>query len=152
MTTEVLISEVEIIWMLMPSSASALNILAAMLTCERMPMPTSDTLQILLSPMISRAVKPLPFSRERTSSAFWYSPRCTVNEKSVWPDAPMFCTIMSTSMFAAATGPRIAYATPGRSSTPISEILASRSEEHTSELQSHHDLVCRLLLEKQKHL
>src|SRR5437773_6078520 len=26
----------------------------------------------------------------------------------------------------------------------------SRSEEHTSELQSHHDLVCRLLLEKKK--
>src|SRR5436190_8621852 len=27
-------------------------------------------------------------------------------------------------------------------------ILAGRSEEHTSELQSHSDLVCRLLLEK----
>src|SRR5437773_7771552 len=27
---------------------------------------------------------------------------------------------------------------------------SSRSEEHTSELQSHHDLVCRLLLEKKK--
>src|SRR5215468_10037186 len=27
---------------------------------------------------------------------------------------------------------------------------ACRSEEHTSELQSHHDLVCRLLLEKKK--
>src|SRR6266540_3420272 len=27
---------------------------------------------------------------------------------------------------------------------------ADRSEEHTSELQSHHDLVCRLLLEKKK--
>src|SRR6266540_7340121 len=27
---------------------------------------------------------------------------------------------------------------------------ARRSEEHTSELQSHHDLVCRLLLEKKK--
>src|SRR5437773_8436316 len=26
--------------------------------------------------------------------------------------------------------------------------LPDRSEEHTSELQSHHDLVCRLLLEK----
>ena len=25
-----------------------------------------------------------------------------------------------------------------------------RSEEHTSELQSHHELVCRLLLEKKK--
>src|SRR5437773_12406120 len=28
--------------------------------------------------------------------------------------------------------------------------LRVRSEEHTSELQSHHDLVCRLLLEKKK--
>src|SRR5437773_3394002 len=28
--------------------------------------------------------------------------------------------------------------------------LSGRSEEHTSELQSHHDLVCRLLLEKKK--
>src|SRR5437773_4758156 len=27
---------------------------------------------------------------------------------------------------------------------------STRSEEHTSELQSHHDLVCRLLLEKKK--
>src|SRR4051812_49514746 len=30
--------------------------------------------------------------------------------------------------------------------------LASRSEEHTSELQSHVNLVCRLLLEKKKTL
>src|SRR5437773_7431222 len=29
-------------------------------------------------------------------------------------------------------------------------IRPARSEEHTSELQSHHDLVCRLLLEKKK--
>src|SRR5471032_3663850 len=28
--------------------------------------------------------------------------------------------------------------------------VGERSEEHTSELQSHHDLVCRLLLEKKK--
>src|SRR5437773_6004229 len=27
-------------------------------------------------------------------------------------------------------------------------VASPRSEEHTSELQSHHDLVCRLLLEK----
>src|SRR5437667_4572287 len=31
-----------------------------------------------------------------------------------------------------------------------SSFRAIRSEEHTSELQSHHDLVCRLLLEKKK--
>src|SRR5438034_2012337 len=30
------------------------------------------------------------------------------------------------------------------------ELLGLRSEEHTSELQSHSDLVCRLLLEKKK--
>src|SRR5699024_11759314 len=30
--------------------------------------------------------------------------------------------------------------------------VASRSEEHTSELQSRFDLVCRLLLEKKKHI
>src|SRR5438132_8761036 len=32
--------------------------------------------------------------------------------------------------------------------TPHERALAIRSEEHTSELQSHSDLVCRLLLEK----
>src|SRR5437773_7744673 len=31
-------------------------------------------------------------------------------------------------------------------------VAVGRSEEHTSELQSHHDLVCRLLLEKKKKL
>src|SRR5437773_11522385 len=30
------------------------------------------------------------------------------------------------------------------------DVVGVRSEEHTSELQSHHDLVCRLLLEKKK--
>src|SRR5438034_7725688 len=34
--------------------------------------------------------------------------------------------------------------------TSSSGVLAARSEEHTSELQSHSDLVCRLLLEKKK--
>src|SRR5260221_1197021 len=39
-------------------------------------------------------------------------------------------------------------ASPG---TPTSlELRSARSEEHTSELQSHSDLVCRLLLEKKK--
>src|SRR5437773_8586213 len=33
---------------------------------------------------------------------------------------------------------------------PRTAASTPRSEEHTSELQSHHDLVCRLLLEKKK--
>src|SRR4030066_2396573 len=35
-------------------------------------------------------------------------------------------------------------------SSPPSSPLSERSEEHTSELQSHLNLVCRLLLEKKK--
>src|SRR5260221_8248152 len=33
---------------------------------------------------------------------------------------------------------------------PVGRGARARSEEHTSELQSHSDLVCRLLLEKKK--
>src|SRR5260370_29431994 len=36
------------------------------------------------------------------------------------------------------------------SSPTIDHVTVSRSEEHTSELQSHLNLVCRLLLEKKK--
>src|SRR5438034_4911932 len=38
----------------------------------------------------------------------------------------------------------------GSTSVSMNSRTASRSEEHTSELQSHSDLVCRLLLEKKK--
>src|SRR5436305_8113416 len=39
-----------------------------------------------------------------------------------------------------------------RDGNPIAVSLADRSEEHTSELQSRPHLVCRLLLEKKKHV
>src|SRR5437773_6846399 len=40
---------------------------------------------------------------------------------------------------------------PGMTPEAVERVLRrGRSEEHTSELQSHHDLVCRLLLEKKK--
>src|SRR5947207_14392331 len=42
--------------------------------------------------------------------------------------------------------PRTKQRKPSRPKAPT----AKRSEEHTSELQSHSDLVCRLLLEKKK--
>src|SRR5438105_9522488 len=41
---------------------------------------------------------------------------------------------------------------PCCSSTPLPSSVCARSEEHTSELQSRVDLVCRLLLEKKKTL
>src|SRR3712207_7890306 len=39
---------------------------------------------------------------------------------------------------------------PGQSTNATSALIAERSEEHTSELQSRQYLVCRLLLEKKK--
>src|SRR5437588_9445113 len=39
---------------------------------------------------------------------------------------------------------------PWRQGVDGLDFLENRSEEHTSELQSHSDLVCRLLLEKTK--
>src|SRR5438034_4133205 len=51
----------------------------------------------------------------------------------------------------AATAPTTSQ--PSRSSSganAASPVQRTRSEEHTSELQSHSDLVCRLLLEKKK--
>src|SRR5438132_7363870 len=53
--------------------------------------------------------------------------------RSVWIGALLLCSM--------------AWRTPSRS-TMIA--VTVRSEEHTSELQSHSDLVCRLLLEKKK--
>src|SRR5438034_6342414 len=50
-------------------------------------------------------------------------------------------------------GPANADPTGAPSASPVSVEMprrTTRSEEHTSELQSHSDLVCRLLLEKKK--
>src|SRR5215204_4328309 len=46
--------------------------------------------------------------------------------------------------------PRRPRPTTGSGSIESPRGCAGRSEEHTSELQSHSDLVCRLLLEKKK--
>src|SRR5947207_8584682 len=48
--------------------------------------------------------------------------------------------------------PRQQVGVPGERGVELPVLVAAhaRSEEHTSELQSHSDLVCRLLLEKKK--
>src|SRR5437773_9695518 len=46
---------------------------------------------------------------------------------------------------------RLAIASTSATAAWLACATSTRSEEHTSELQSHHDLVCRLLLEKKKH-
>src|SRR5438034_7141318 len=61
---------------------------------------------------------------------------CASSQKNAWSD----CTH---SKYETVTPPAFARMS-GIRKTPF---LYSRSEEHTSELQSHSDLVCRLLLE-----
>src|SRR5260370_10248600 len=52
-------------------------------------------------------------------------------------------------LFADRIGPRLAI---GWTMGTLVQPMARRSEEHTSELQSHLNLVCRLLLEKKKYI
>src|SRR5438034_5785509 len=56
-------------------------------------------------------------------------------------------TTLFRSLFCGIQGPRCGLGV--RSRLPFPQ---NRSEEHTSELQSHSDLVCRLLLEKKKRI
>src|SRR5207247_7236903 len=60
-------------------------------------------------------------------------PRGQVYLEPVWVDDP---------------GPALPAETPFTQFGPAIALLSARSEEHTSELQSRVDLVCRLLLEK----
>src|SRR5438034_5815848 len=61
--------------------------------------------------------------------------------QNLWGKGPIFVgAYQSIAWFYAATTGQIA----------IKYGIKGRSEEHTSELQSHSDLVCRLLLEKKK--
>src|SRR5207249_5320154 len=48
------------------------------------------------------------------------------------------------------SGPCRAARGSGSPGSPAEDVPPARSEEHTSELQSRFDLVCRLLLEKKK--
>src|SRR5437667_8558280 len=83
-------------------------------------------------------------------SPFYFTPRATteIYTLSLHDALPI-------SRASSATRPRLAGTrrgpAPGASpSAPGPRGKPRRSEEHTSELQSHHDLVCRLLLEKKK--
>src|SRR5438034_11830055 len=60
-----------------------------------------------------------------------------------------YTTLFRSSRGTRAVGSMRAMSGPSSSSGPHVGALR-RSEEHTSELQSHSDLVCRLLLEKKK--
>src|SRR2546430_12217003 len=55
-----------------------------------------------------------------------------------------------TTLFRSPDAPQFRRTSKGRSRLPRGKSRHHRSEEHTSELQSQSNLVCRLLLEKKK--
>src|SRR5438034_10846810 len=101
----------------------------------------------------------------RIAAAAISAPTATVAKARVRKNSPKPPHQEAGSSFGAVTGSlkmpscsswaRRAIHTRGGGSTSVghsraAETIVSRSEEHTSELQSHSDLVCRLLLEKKK--
>src|SRR5699024_11935304 len=100
----------------------------------------------------SRLCRPLLF----LSFVFCYPATTEIYPLSLHDALPISIPVFVTSMmFCAST----CSASEARANTPIGRVRPSRvvtspvpprSEEHTSELQSRFDLVCRLLLEKKK--
>src|SRR5207247_4302074 len=96
-----------------------------------------------------------PSSRKRRNAAYsihgfsWRSERRQASRigSPLWPPHPDASSRNSASILGANPHPA---ATALTSLAATRGLSSSRSEEHTSELQSRVDLVCRLLLEKKK--
>src|SRR5437773_6754388 len=83
------------------------------------------------------------------------SPRGLATEVAITYSLPccsaVSCSCVSSAPAGTSHSPAVPpFATSVITRGPVAPAKPSRSEEHTSELQSHHDLVCRLLLEKKK--
>src|SRR5690242_21329911 len=96
----------------------------------------------------------LRLRRPPISTLFPYTTLFRSNGPESGPRKPI-CPAAQAATFAAVGGggaPVLAEAAAAASAAPTrASASALRSEEHTSELQSHVNLVCRLLLEKKKH-
>src|SRR5438034_7988068 len=100
--------------------------------------------------MLRRPTRPTLFPTRRSSDLVWGKPDEGVGS--------VFHTLSSASNRPARARSlyRLKSTSSSWTSTPAIRNCScnsrARSEEHTSELQSHSDLVCRLLLEKKKNI
>src|SRR5690606_15083312 len=102
---------------------------------------------------VSSSVKFRSSSRAREVTALSLIPQGMMYSKylkSVFTFSANPCIVTHLEVFTPRAHIFLAYGRPTSSQTPVSPSLRSRSEEHTSELQSRENLVCRLLLEKKK--
>src|SRR5438034_7579596 len=80
----------------------------------------------------------------------------------LFPYTTLFRSVQTVAFFTRTAGAAFRWAAPKETAIKtvkkilvvvfIAHVVLIRSEEHTSELQSHSDLVCRLLLEKKNPL
>src|SRR5947207_11756089 len=87
-----------------------------------------------------------------TTSSFSFGPGpiSTALKALIGINVVMFVAQVAFPIMTIVLGLHPAWIIPAPSPFPPEHVLWVRSEEHTSELQSHSDLVCRLLLEKKK--
>src|SRR5260221_8401872 len=84
-------------------------------------------------------------------SSTFCTPFCKSSGKRNTPQCA--CMVRRRSFSTSTTrSPEVAPSRRARRARVASPASMQRSEEHTSELQSHSDLVCRLLLEKKKNI
>src|SRR5207237_10795468 len=105
--------------------------------------------RLLASPALPPRLPPFPTRRSSDLTAIRPTPPATSRARCC--AAPSACGPTSSSSRASRTG-RPPWCSIGSSRPPraAADRAPGRSEEHTSELQSHLNLVCRLLLEKKK--
>src|SRR5690349_18965547 len=93
----------------------------------------------------ARPAQPRPGTTSSACAERPTGPRSSYTVEAATPTAPGPSEVSATRQTHSPAG--------GRSTCTVSSVLRKaqvRSEEHTSELQSRRDLVCRLLLEKKK--
>jgi hypothetical protein len=125
-STDIRISEVFMVSMLIPALESASQNVAVTPGCERMPAPTSDTFPTSAS--CSTSAKPTSgCTAVSAATARGPSARVSVNVMSVRLSELrlMFCSTMSMLISASATVRKIRAAIPGVSGTSVTVILAS---------------------------
>src|SRR6266536_3760405 len=115
--------------------------------------PPPNTVILAFAPTAKSGTEPSHRSQCSTSSSGWDSRYASVNTCAIRSDSDAsprgeaeMCSSLAIVTLLHPTGPRSGSAR-SRKHTDRGPV-PSRSEEHTSELQSRVDLVCRLLLEK----
>src|SRR5438034_11555132 len=133
------------------------------ITCENCHMTSGFSgLPKLRQVVAARGRAPLAATLRAASATACIAPRCGLS----WHQRPLpsvesararltslvFGSLMRTTAASLAPGPASVFVRTEVSYCSVIQRLEAsvRSEEHTSELQSHSDLVCRLLLEKKK--